>query len=151
MSSSSDKIEVQLHGPKNELLYKKGNEDEIKVSLTASQNGNHILCTKNDSSEKININMEFLSGIAARDYSEIAKQSNLKPVELTLQKMEDMIEHLINEVRTIVSHEEASLRVNDSLSGKIIFFSMVTLLVMIIAGVIETIYIQKFLRNKKII
>ena len=62
-----------------------------------------------------------------------------------------MIEHLIKEVRTIVSHEEASLRVNDSLSGKIIFFSMVTLLVMIIAGVIETIYIQKFLRNKKII
>ena len=62
-----------------------------------------------------------------------------------------MIEHLIKEIRSIMTHEEASLAVNDSLSGKIIFFSMITLLVMIVVGIFETAYIQKFLRNRKVI
>lgn len=149
--ASSDKYKLQLLGPKNQTLYKKENEYEVKVSLTAAQNGNHMLCITSRTQDPLDINFEFLSGVAAKDYSEIAKQSNLKPIELSLHKLEDMIEHLIKEIRSIMTHEEASLAVNDSLSGKIIFFSMITLLVMIVVGIFETAYIQKFLRNRKVI
>jgi hypothetical protein len=98
-----------------------------------------------------NINFKFLSGVSAKDYSEIAKKSNLKPIELNLQKLNDMISYLIHELSSIMAHEETTLAANDSLSNKIILFSMLTLIAMITIGLIETIYIKKYLQNRKII
>jgi len=89
--------------------------------------------------------------VNAKDYSDIAKKSNLKPIELNLKKLEDMISYLIHELSNIMSHEESSLALHDALSNKIILFSMMTLISMIVIGSIETFYIQKFLRNRKLI
>jgi hypothetical protein len=97
------------------------------------------------------INFEFLSGVAAKDYSDIAKKSNLKPIELNLQKLEDMISYLIHELSSVMAHEETTLALNDALSNKIILFSMLTLISMIFVGFVETIYIQKYLQKRKII
>jgi len=92
-----------------------------------------------------------LSGVAAKDYSDIAKKSNLKPIELNLKKLEDMISYLIHELSSIMAHEEKTLALNDALSNKIILFSMLTLVSMIVIGLVETFYIQKYLQNRKII
>jgi hypothetical protein len=97
------------------------------------------------------INFEFLSGIAAKDYSDIAKKSNLKPIELNLQKLEDMISYLLKEFAGMMVNEENSLAINDALSNKIIVFSMITLVSMIFIGLIETIFIQRYLQKRKLI
>lgn len=113
--------------------------------------GNYQLCIENNEYKDVKIAFEFRTGIDAKDYSEIAKKSNLKPVELNLQKLEDMISYLIHELSSIMAHEEHTLSVNDSLSNKIILFSMLTLVCMITIGLFETIYIRKYLQNRKII
>lgn len=97
------------------------------------------------------ISFEFLTGVNAKDYSDIAKKSNLKPIELNLQKLEDMISYLIKELSTVMSSEERALALNDALSNKIILFSMLTLISMVAVGFIETFYIQRYLKNRKII
>lgn len=119
--------------------------------MTAVDSGNYQLCVSNKNSNTAEINFEFLSGIGAKDYSDIAKESNLKPVELSLQKLEDMIKYLIQEMSTVMKQDETDLSINDTLSSKIIIFSIVTLIAMIVVGVIETLYIQKYLYNRKII
>jgi hypothetical protein len=53
--------------------------------LTASEGGIHQICIENysnDSESKINLNM--LTGIAARDYSSVVKRKKLKPVEMNV-------------------------------------------------------------------
>jgi hypothetical protein len=62
-----------------------------------------------------------------------------------------MISYLIRELSTVMAHEETSLAVNDTLSNKIILFSMITLISMIGIGVMETFYIQRYLKKKKLI
>ena len=42
------------------------------------------MCLENYGSEQTKITFEFLSGVAAKDYSAIAKKSNLKPIELNV-------------------------------------------------------------------
>jgi len=59
--------------------------------------------------------------------------------------------YLIHELSFIMSHEESSLALNDSLSNKIIMFSVITLVTMIIVGLVETIYLKRYLQNKKLI
>ncbi len=123
----------------------------MKIAFTASEAGNHQLCFDNESNQQHKVDFEFLSGVNAKDYSDIAKKSNLKPIELNLKKLEDMISYILHELSGMMSYEENSLAVNDALSNKIILFSMITLVAMIVIGLVETFYIQKFLRNRKLI
>jgi len=109
------------------------------------------LCIDNISKGEISVNFEFLSGVSAKDYSAIAKKSNLKPIELNIKKLEDMISYLIKEFSKIISHEESTLALNDALSNKIIMFSMITLITMIVLGLVETIYIKNYLKRRKVI
>jgi hypothetical protein len=122
-----------------------------KIAFTAHESGNHQLCIENNSRGEITIEFEFLSGVSAKDYSAIAKKSNLKPIELNIKKLEDMISYLIKEFSKIISHEESTLALNDSLSNKIIMFSMITLITMIVLGLVETIYIKNYLKRRKVI
>ena len=121
------------------------------ASLTSAKTGSHTMCIKNNNNKPTEVTFEFLSGVNAKDYSAIAKQSSLKPLEINLQKLEDTIGYIITEMSNIVIYQEKSLAVNDELGGKIILFSCITMLTMIIVGIIETVYIQKYLTNKKII
>ncbi len=59
--------------------------------------------------------------------------------------------YLIHELSFIMTHEENSLVLNDSLSNKIILFSMITLITMVLVGVFQTMYLHRFLENKKAI
>lgn len=92
-----------------------------------------------------------MSGVSAKDYSAIAKKSNLKPIELNIKKLEDMTNYIIKEFTKMISNEEKNLALNDSLSNKIITFSMITILAMVILGVIETLYIKNYLKRRKVI
>jgi hypothetical protein len=81
----------------------------------------------------------------------VAKTSNLKPIELNLKKLEDMVNFLIHELSSIMAHEESTLALNDALSNKIILFSMITLIAMVVIGIVETLYIRRFLQKRKLI
>jgi len=97
------------------------------------------------------MDFEFLSGVSAKDYSAIAKKSNLKPIELNIKKLEDMTNYVVKEFTKMISNEEENLALNDSLSNRIITFSMITILAMVILGTIETLYIRNYLKRRKVI
>ena len=97
------------------------------------------------------LDFEFLSGVSAKDYSAIAKKSNLKPIELNIKKLEDMTNYVIKEFTNMISNEEGNLALNDSLSNRIISFSMITIVAMVILGVLETLYIRNYLKRRKVI
>jgi hypothetical protein len=97
------------------------------------------------------INFELLTGITAKDYSELVKKENLKPVELSLQKLEDMMSYIIHEFEEIMSLEQKNLTLNDYLSYKIIIFTILTLCFIGFASFLEVIYVKRYFKNKKLI
>jgi hypothetical protein len=151
VQADQDKIAVNLFDPNGTSVYEKVENSKVKIAFTASESGNHQLCIVNKSSNATKINFEFLTGVAAKDYSDIAKKSNIKPVELNLQKLEDMVSYLIRELSNLMLNEEHALNFSDTLSNKIIMFSLITLVSMIFIGLFETIFIQKYLQRRKII
>ncbi len=75
---------VRLLDPNGVTAYKKENLDLIKLAYTAKESGNHQLCINNNIDKTQRVEIEILTGVAAQDYSSIAKQSNLKPMELNV-------------------------------------------------------------------
>ena len=77
---------------------------------------------------------------------EIAKESSLQPAESVIIRLKDMSRDLINDLNSVVREEDKNLKSNDAISSKITMVSMITILVMIGVGVVETIYIKKYLQ-----
>ena len=141
----------QIHDPKNKLIYSKQGENELKLSLTATESGNYQLCILNNEKKEIEIEFEFLSGIQAQDYTDIAKESNLKPVEASVKKVEDTINLLIKDLTSVTKEEDSTLAENDNINSNIISFSVITLGAMILIGAVETLYLKRYLHKRKII
>jgi hypothetical protein len=149
--SDSRNFEAELIDPQNKILYKKQNELEVRVSLVATVTGNYEMCIKNNDDAINNVSFEFFSGIQAQDYSSLAKDSNLKPIEINIRKIIDMMKQLIKDLSSISIKEEENSRLNDAIGTKIITFSLLTLCAMIILGVFETFYIKRYLHTRKVI
>jgi ribosomal protein S13 len=109
------------------------------------------MCLKNNDRKEIKVSFEFLSGIMAQDASEVAKESSIQPAEAAIVRLKDMSKDLINDLNSVVKEEDINLKANDAISSKITMVSILTLIVMVSVGVIETIYIKKYLQNRKLI
>ena len=151
MSTDIKNIIIKLNDPKGKNLYTKKYQFDVRVSLTATESGNHEMCIKNNDRSEGNVQFEFLSGIQAQDTSEIAKESSIQPAEAAIVRLKDMSRDLINDLNSVVKEEDKNLKANDVISSKITMVSLITILVMISVGVIETIYIKKYLQNRKLI
>lgn len=151
MSSTQKNILINLSDPKGTHIYTKKYQQDVRLSLTATESGNYEMCIKNNDRTDTNIRFEFLSGIAAMDASEIAKESSIQPAEAAIVRLKDMSKDLITDLNSVVKEEDKNLKANDAISSKITMVSIITLAVMIAVGIIETVYIQKYLQNRKLI
>ena len=151
MSSNQKNIIIDLLDPKGKYLYTKKYQQDVRLSLTATESGNYEMCLKNNDRVEAKIRFEFLSGIAAMDASEIARESSIQPAEAAIVRLKDMSKDLITDLNSVVKEEDKNLKANDAISSKITMVSVITLAVMIGVGVIETVYIQKYLQNRKLI
>jgi hypothetical protein len=85
VTSDTTKKDVKLIDPNGVNLYNKKDEETIKIAYTAKESGNYQLCFTNTDRTHTRITFEILTGVAAQDYSSIAKQSNIKPMELNVR------------------------------------------------------------------
>ena len=151
MSTDLKNIIINLNDPKGKNVYQKKYQQDVRVSLTATESGNYEMCIKNNDRKEAKVQFEFLSGILAQDASEIAKESSIQPAEAAIVRLKDMSKDLINDLNSVVREEDKNLKANDAISTKITMVSMITLGVMIAVGIVETIYIKKYLQNRKLI
>ena len=85
-SENQSKV-VKFYDPNGVVIYVKSNEDKMKAAYTSKESGNHQICIHNTSKAVDRNELEILTGVAAQDYSSIAKQSNLKPMELNVSSV----------------------------------------------------------------
>ena len=88
-------------------------------------------------------------GIAAKDYSEVAKAKDLKPMELNLLKLEEKSKEIYHLMSYASSHEQIFENQYDVISSKVAFFSIILVAVMIIIGLLQTFYLKQRVLNRK--
>lgn len=66
-------------------MVEKKDETKFKYSFTTFEGGQYTLCIHNTSgNDNARIHLQMKNGVAAKDYSEIAKKKDLKPMELNV-------------------------------------------------------------------
>merc|ERR1712173_341253 len=65
--------------------------DQGKFSFIADSNGEFVTCFNNKDPFEATVSFIPSTGVEARDFSQVAKQKNLKPLEVQLAKIEELI------------------------------------------------------------
>ena len=120
-------------------------------SFTTSHQGYYEICMINYDTKYTIINYNLKYGIAAKDYSSIAKTKDLKPIDVEIEKLVEKTSALNYKSNYIRANEQLTQSMLDKVSSRLFFFAEVMIAVMVLIGIAETFYLKKFLQKRKII
>lgn len=92
-------------------IYRKSVSSEGRFAHTASRDGEYRMCFANvEGLSQKSVQLSLSSG--GRDYKELAKKSNLKPLELELKRLEDTVQLVHQEMKVLKEREMLMREVN---------------------------------------
>ena len=149
--TSSQQIQFTLTQKVDSLQLSKINDYSFKYPFTTYQQGYYEICIYNYDIKATYIYYNLKYGVAAKDYSSIARTKDLKPIDIEIEKLVEKISTLNNKSTFIRQMEKLTQIMLDSISNKLFNYGIMMIIVMIIIGVLETFYLKKFLQKRKII
>ena len=90
-------------------------------------------------------------GANAKDYSQIAKRDHLDSSDESLNRILDELKSYHANLLYMRDREEAMRQTNEMMSTRIIAASVLSLAIVLIAGVAQMYYFKRFFKSKKII
>jgi len=149
-----------------------------KFSFTADVGGSHKICFTNGASMLRTVELDWASGAAAIDYSDVARVEQLKPLELEMRKLEDRLSAVRKEMQFQREREEAhrdTVRAppplaaplcylpprlshhpptppraqSETTAGRVMWFSLLTILIVVVQGVLQVLHLWTFFSRNK--
>ena len=150
VTSEIHEILSQIKAPNGHIIYYNTNNTSV-YSFNSQYNGYYNFCMKNNGKIKAEVNFLVKSGIGANDYSSVAKSKDLEPIDFELDKILKK-ESLLNHFNIVSKEKQSSFGLlYSSISNKIIFHSILMMIGMILIGVVEALYLKRFMERRKII
>ena len=148
--SSEGKCRYVLTNPKKVVAEDKQSND-FNYPFTTYEGGVYEICITNIDTKAFELDFSLKYGVGAKDYSSVARAKDLKPVDLALEKLSDRAKDMSHRISFSQSHEEIFENFLDSISSKVMTFSSIVIVIMILVGYMETLYLKNFMRRRKII
>ena len=136
--SNISQIQFTLTQKVDSLQLSKINDYSFKYPFTTYQQGYYEICIYNYDIKATYIYYNLKYGVAAKDYSSIARTKDLKPIDIEIEKLVEKISTLNNKSTFIRQMEKLTQIMLDSISNKLFNYGIMMIIVMIIIGVLET-------------
>ncbi|KAK1279315.1 Transmembrane emp24 domain-containing protein p24delta4 [Acorus gramineus] len=147
-------ISAKVTSPFGNTLHHQENVTHGQFAFTASEAGNYLACFGLDThhqGKEASVNVDWKTGIAARDWESVAKKEKIEGVELELRKLEGVVE-AIHENLLYLKVREAEMRtVSETTNGRVAWFSIMSLGVCIVVSALQLWHLKGFFQKKKLI
>ncbi|KAF8926917.1 endoplasmic reticulum vesicle protein 25 [Dissophora ornata] len=144
----------------NQLWRKDGlSEDLQRATFLTKHAGDVFACFTNvladgyqpDPRYMRTIDIDFDIGSETIDYAKLAEQEKLKPMEVELRKLEDMVKDILENMEHLQAREERMRNTNESTNERVKYFSTLTMVVLVALGLWQIFYLKRFFRKKRLI
>ncbi|KAF9584307.1 vesicle coat component [Lunasporangiospora selenospora] len=135
------------------------NEEWQRGSFLTKQAGDIVACFSNILSDGYKpdprytraIELDFDIGSETIDYAKLAEKEKLKPMELELRKLEDMVSDIVDNMEHLQAREVKMRNTNESTNERVKWFSTLTMVVLVTLGLWQIFYLKRFFRKKRLI
>ncbi|RVD83825.1 uncharacterized protein DFL_005599 [Arthrobotrys flagrans] len=90
-------------------------------------------------------------GADARDWSAIQAAEKLKPVEIELRRIEELVSEVVSEMEYLRTREQKLRDTNESTNERVKWFAFVTISTLLGLGAWQVIYLRSYFRSKHLI
>ncbi|XP_041014751.1 transmembrane emp24 domain-containing protein p24delta3-like [Juglans microcarpa x Juglans regia] len=148
-------ISAKVTSPYGNNLHHKENATHGQFAFTTHEAGNYLVCFWVDGSKPgggdVSVNLDWRTGIAAKDWESVAKKEKIEGVELELRKLEGAVE-AIHENLLYLKGREAEMRtVSEKTNARVAWFSTMSLGVCIAVSALQLWHLKRFFHKKKLI
>ncbi|CAD6245465.1 unnamed protein product [Miscanthus lutarioriparius] len=148
------RVSAKVTSPFGDVLHHADKVSHGQFAFTTAESGIYLACFWTETLEKgmvVNLNLDWRTGIAAKDWDSIAKKEKLDGVALELVKLE-VAAKAIHENLLYLILKEADLRdLSEWTQVKITWLSLISLAVCIAVSVLQLWHLKQFFRKKKLI
>merc|ERR1712173_444647 len=125
----------------------------MSVDIKITDSKAHILFQKEEAKkgEFVEVELTIKRGVEAKNYDELAKAEQLKPLELELRRLEDLTESIVNDFALMKKREEEMRDTNESTNSRVLYFSVFSMVCLIALATWQVLYLKKYFKKQRLI
>ena len=116
---------------------------------TKSANGQHHFSGNQQTTKEVSLKMKH--GIETKDYDALAKANKLKPLEVELNRLEDLSAAIVSDFAYMKQREEEMRDTNESTNNKVLYFSIFSMCCLMSLAIWQVLYLRRYFKAKKLI
>ncbi|XP_047961994.1 transmembrane emp24 domain-containing protein p24delta3-like, partial [Salvia hispanica] len=152
---ASPTISAKVTSPYGNNLHHKENVTHGQFAFTTTEGGNYLACFWREGLTSgggdISINIDWKTGIDAKDWDSVARKEKIEGIELELRKLEGAVE-AIHENLLYLKTREAEMRiVSETTNARVAWYSLMSLAVCILVSAAQIWRLKRFFQKKKLI
>ncbi|KAL7119527.1 hypothetical protein ACP275_02G068500 [Erythranthe tilingii] len=152
---STPTISAKVTSPYGNNLHHQENATHGQFAFTTSESGNYLACFwidgNNQGGGDVSLNIDWKTGIAAKDWDSVARKEKIEGVELELRKLEGVVEAIHENLLYLRSREAEMRIVSEKTNGRVAWFSIMSLGVCIVVSASQIWYLKRYFQKKKLI
>ncbi|KAK2381051.1 transmembrane emp24 domain-containing protein p24delta9 [Trifolium repens] len=125
-----------------------------QFAFSAAEAGDYMTCfwaVDNKPEVTLTIDLEWKTGVAAKDWSNVAKKGQVDVMEIEIKKLQDTVSAIHDEMFFLREREEEMQELNRSTDNRMFWLSLLSLFVCISVAGLQLWHLKSFFEKKKLI
>ncbi|KAJ8767693.1 hypothetical protein K2173_020633 [Erythroxylum novogranatense] len=148
-------ISVKVTSPFGNNLHHKEAVSHGQFAFTTHEAGNYLACLwvdgNNQGGGDVSVNLDWKTGIAAKDWDSVAKKEKIEGVELELRKLEGAVESIHENLLYLKTREAEMRTVSETTNSRVAWFSIMSLAICILVSGLNLWHLKGYFQKRKLI
>lgn len=154
VSENPSKISVKVTSPYGSSVHSQDHVSKGEFAFTATEAGDYTACfwiPDASKGSKVTVDLDWKTGIDAKDWDSIAKREKIDGVELELRKLEEAVNDIHGNMLYLRDREEKMRAVNEVTNSRMAWFSITSLFICLAVAGLQIWYLKSFFERKKLL
>lgn len=149
-------IAVKVMSPYGRDLHHVESTDRGHFGFTTKEAGQYMCCfwvplASPDRDPPMTVDLEWKTGVDAKDWASIAKKEKLDGLGLELRKLEEAVHSVRDEMMYFRGREAEMRNLNELTNGRVAWLSIISLLVCLGLAALQLWHLKSFFERKKLL
>ncbi|XP_057447648.1 transmembrane emp24 domain-containing protein p24delta9-like [Lotus japonicus] len=149
------KITVKVSSPYGNSYHNGDQVDSGDFAFTAAEDGDYTACFWIPDSRAgvsiVTIEFDWRTGVAAKDWSKVAKKGQVEVMEFELKKLYDTVASIHEEMFYLREREEEMQNLNKATNSKMFTFGFLSIVVCLSVAGMQLWHLKTFFERKKLL
>uniref|UniRef100_A0A0C9RQS0 TSA: Wollemia nobilis Ref_Wollemi_Transcript_22349_1087 transcribed RNA sequence n=1 Tax=Wollemia nobilis TaxID=56998 RepID=A0A0C9RQS0_9CONI len=148
------KVTARVTSPYGNSMHHAENVESGQFAFTTSEVGDYLACFYIPPVQppvKATIELEWKTGVFAKDWTKIAKRDKIDGMELELRKLEEYVNSVLDEMLYLREREEEMRNLNSSTNSRMAWFSIMSFFVCLSVAAWQLWHLKSFFERKKLL